>query len=72
MATISKAISTTMYGATLVLEGDRETNGWLQNNVWKLGAAKEDNQMFGQQFKGERRSLQNKVWDLGRTKTKVC
>ena len=45
-----------------------KSNGVLQTKVWKPGAAKEDNQMYGQQFKEERRSLQNKVWDPGKTK----
>ena len=45
-------------------------NGVLQTKVWKLGVAKEDNQMYGQQFKGEKGSLHNKVWDLGKTKDK--
>ena len=32
-------------------------NGVLQTKVWKLGATKEDNQMYEQQYKEERRSL---------------
>ena len=32
-------------------------NGVLQTKVWKPGAVKEDNQMYGQRFKEERRSL---------------
>ena len=45
-------------------------NGVLQTKVWKLEATKEDNQMYGQQLREERRSLQNKVWDPGKTKDK--
>ena len=43
-------------------------NGVLQTKVWKPGAAKEDNQRYGQRFTEERRSLKNKVWDLGKIK----
>ena len=68
--TISTVISTTMYGATWVQEDDKKANGELHKKVWKPRAAKEDNQMYEPQFKGERRSLQNKVWDVGKTKNK--
>ena len=47
-----------------------KSNGVLQTKVWKPGAVKEDNQMYGQQFKEGRRSLQNKVWDPGKIKDK--
>ena len=51
VATMSKEMfretSTIMNGAALVLENDRKENGDLQNKVWKPGAAKEENQMYG-------------------------
>ena len=45
---MSTEISIVMYGSTLVQEGDIKANGELQKKVWKPGAAKEDNQMYGQ------------------------
>ena len=47
-----------------------KSNGFLQTSGWKPRAAKEDNQVYEQQFEGARRSLQNKVWDLGKTENK--
>ena len=41
-------------------------NGVLQTKIWKPGAAKEGNQVYEQQFKEARRSLQNKVCDPGK------
>ena len=40
-------------------------NGVLQTKVWKPGEAIKYNIIRGQQLKGTRRSLRNKVWDPG-------
>ena len=61
VAAISIEVYIVMNGATLVEEEDKKTNGEMQNKVWKPGTTKEDNQIYGQQFKGESTSLRNKV-----------
>ena len=59
-----------MNGQT-VTKVEGKLNGILQTKIWKPGAAKEGSHVYGQQFREARRSLNNKVWDLGKIEGNV-